>query len=103
MTAEERFKMFQSGAKIQGTGALIRHHNPAYEGIANAGFLQDERVQLNHRQFQHMFNNGHARKIEPISDTETERSLGEVVIPMTTFGKSSSKIGPLILNASQLQ
>ena len=99
MTAEERFKMLQSDTKIHGTRALIRHHNPAYEGIVNAGFLHEDKAPQNSRKFQHMFSNGHTSKVEPISDTETERSMGEVVIPMTTFGKRNQ----IVLDASQLK
>ena len=57
-----------------------------------------------HQSPYHQFNNGRAQPIFYMSDTETERSLGEVTIPMTTF-KATRKRLPSdnqILDASQL-
>ena len=82
MTKEEKFKMMRSDI-VRGSGALVRHHNPAYQGIVNTGFVNDFSP--------HMYNNGHVRKHINVSDTETERSIGEVFIPMTTFGKQTRK------------
>ena len=98
MTSEEKFKMLRSDI-IRDSGALVRHHNPAYPGIVNAGYVND----FSH----HLYNNGHVQRSAYVSDTETERSIGEVFIPMTTFGKEARKRsttddGNQILNASNL-
>ena len=52
----------------------------------------------------HQFNNGHFQPIFHVSDTETERSIGEIIIPMTTFRTTRQRISDdQILDASQLQ
>ena len=63
MTREEAFQM--KSEKFQGSGAIIRHHNPAYEGIVNSAFVQE---------VQHQFSNGRTQPIYYLSDTETERN-----------------------------
>jgi hypothetical protein len=57
-----------------------------------------------HQSPYHQFNNGRAQPIFYMSDTETERSLGEVTIPMTTFKAPRKRIPSdnQILDASQL-
>lgn len=118
MTKEEAFKI--KAEKFGGSGAIIRHHNPAYEGIVNAAFIQEQVQPAEPQQpqvfqmYHHQFNNGRAQPIYYASDpddTETERSIGEVIIPMTTFGKSEdigsrkrtkSANNSLILDASKL-
>ena len=103
MTSEEKFKMLRSDI-IRDSGALVRHHNPAYpeivnagSGIVNAGYINDFSP--------HLYNNGHVQRSAYVSDTETERSIGEVYIPMTTFGKETRKRNTddnQILDASRL-
>ena len=39
MTREEAFKI--KSYKLRGSGAIIRHHNPAYEGIINSAFVDE--------------------------------------------------------------
>ena len=123
MTCEEAFKI--KSYKLRGSGAIIRHHNPAYEGIINSSFVDEPdhsnvapppppvqdyscnvvaKPSLQVHQY-HQFNNGH---VQTCSDTETERSIGEIIIPMTTFRTTSSRRGRVsdadqILDASQLQ
>lgn len=108
MTKEEAFKI--KADKFRGSGAIIRHHNPAYEGIVNSAFVAEQPPisQMAH----HQFSNGRAQPIHYTSDTDTERSIGEVIIPMTTLGMSKidedtgsrkrSSNGALILDASKL-
>ena len=58
------------------------------------------------QQSYHQFNNGHFQPIFYMSDTETERSLGEVTIPMTTFISQATRkriADDQILDASQLE
>ena len=40
MTREEAFKI--KSYKLRGSGAIIRHHNPAFEGIINSAFVTEE-------------------------------------------------------------
>ena len=39
MTREEAFKI--QSYKLRGSGAIIRHHNPAFEGIMNSAFVDE--------------------------------------------------------------
>ena len=58
------------------------------------------------KQSHHQFNNGHFQPIFYTSDTETERSLGEVTIPMATFKTQATRkriSDDQILDASQLE
>ena len=75
---------------------MIPHHN-----FPTLNFRLAPQV---HQSPYHQFNNGRAQPIFYMSDTETERSLGEVTIPMTAF-KATRKRLPSdnqILDASQL-
>ena len=93
MTKEEFFKMHYSEDKIQSSGGIIRHHNPAFDGIINSGFAHHSMdptdsplVRFNH----HLYNNGNAR------------TIGEETIPMTTFGKDLVHRNGQILDVSKL-
>ena len=39
MTREEAFKI--KSYKLGGSGAIIRHHNPAFDGIINSAFIDE--------------------------------------------------------------
>ena len=96
MTKEEFFKMHYSEDKIQSSGVIIRHHNPAFDGIINSGFVHHsmDPIPLDSpslvRFNQHLYNNGNAR------------TIGEETIPMTTFGKDLVHRNGQILDASKL-
>jgi len=108
MTREEAFKI--KSYKLGGSGAIIRHHNPAFDGIINSAFIDEPDCNKNssqvHKESHHQFNNGHFQPIFHTSDTETERSLGEVTIPMATFKTQATRkriSDDQILDASQLE
>ena len=112
ISKEEAFKI--QASKLIGSRAIIRHHNPAYEGIINSAFIPDQSVKSKDHSHSfhsppnmmsyHQFNNGHLQPIYYLSDTETERSAGEIDIPLKTFGvfKNETPKGNLILDASKL-
>ena len=76
--------------RIQSFGGIIRHHNPAYDGIVNAGFVHHGSDSPVLRFNQHQYNNGYTIKEESIS--------------MTTFGKENIvRRNGQILDAYNLQ
>ena len=81
MTREEEFKCQQCD-KFVGSSYIIRHHNPAYEGIVNSAFVQ-------HDPEQHPAA-ASSSSIFHVSDAETEKSVGEVFIPLTTFRSAAA-------------
>ena len=91
MTKEEHFKMhYNEHNRIQSFGGIIRHHNPAYDGIVNAGFVHHGSDSPVLRFNQHQYNNGNTIREESIS--------------MTTFGKENVvRRNGQILDAYNLQ
>ena len=76
--------------RIQSFGGIIRHHNPAYDGIVNAGFVHHGSDSPVLRFNQHQYNNGNTIREESIS--------------MTTFGKENVvRRNGQILDAYNLQ
>jgi hypothetical protein len=96
LSRDEQQKLYKSDRTIRGTGVIIRHHNPAYQaGVSNSGFVKESAANgnvggagLNFGS--HLYNNGHAQFVVCESDTD-QRSLGEVFIPMETFGPAPNK------------